>query len=353
MVNSRLSETEEINWQGRSLAEKMYRRRELLQPGRVDQFAGGGYWLHVSRPAMACRFEVTLPSEVESGVGEASLALDEVGRIESQLSIFREESEVSRINRQGSQMAVEIDADLFGLFRRCRDLSLATERAFDITSGPLSRVWGFTRRAGRVPGGEEIAEARRSVGIEGLLLDSDNHSVRLAWPGMEINPGSVGKGYAIDRVAGRLRRQRIPALITAGFSSMLALGQIWTVGVRDPRHPIGAGRRLATVRLRNLALGTSGNEEQSFEYEGRRYGHLIDPRTGWPAPSGMSATVIASSAEQADGLATAFYIGGERLARWYCDGNPGIVAILLGDGAERPLVIGSHPQCEVMLNEQR
>jgi FAD:protein FMN transferase len=330
----------------------MYRRRELLQPGRVSPAAGGGYWLHVSRPAMACRFEVTLPEEIETGVGEASLALDEVGRIESQLSIFREESAVSRVNRDAGAGPVEVEADLFSLLLRCRELSTATEQAFDITTGPLSRIWGFTRRAGRVPAAEEIAGARRKVGIDGLFLDPGRRSVAFGRPGMEINPGSVGKGYAIDRVAERLRQQRIPALISAGFSSMLGLGQIWTVGVRDPRYPIEAGRRLATVRMRNLALGTSGSEEQSFEYQGRRYGHIIDPRSGWPAPSGMSVTVVAPSAELADGLATAFYIGGERLARHYCDGHPGIVVVMLVDRAARPLVIGSHPQCEVMvLNE--
>ncbi|MFM8393619.1 MAG: FAD:protein FMN transferase [Acidobacteriota bacterium] len=330
----------------------MYRRREILQPGRVRPTAAGGYWLHVSRPAMACRFEVTLPDEVESGVREASLALDEVGRIESRLSIFREESEITRLNRLAGRGPIEVDPDIFDLLVRCRDLSLATEGVFDITTGPLSRVWGFTRRAGRVPSGEELEAARRGVGMGRLGLDHAKRTVSFGGEGMEVNPGGVGKGYALDQVAARLRRHRIPALISAGYSSMLALGQIWTVGVRDPRCPVESGRRLAVIRIRDLALGTSGSEEQSFEFEGVRYGHIIDPRTGWPAPAGLGVTVIAPSAELADGLATAFYVGGARLASQYCAAHPGVVVVMLEQGIARPLVIGENPQCEVtILNE--
>ncbi|MFN9741730.1 MAG: FAD:protein FMN transferase [Acidobacteriota bacterium] len=298
---------------------------------------------------MACRFEVTLPGEVETGVREASLALDGVARLESQLSIFREESLISRINREAARRAVEVEPGIFDLLVRCRDLSPATAGAFDITSGPLSRVWGFTRRAGRVPTREELGAARSLVGIDGLCLDPASLTVAFGRSGMEINPGSVGKGYAVDQVASRLRRQQIPALISAGYSSILALGQIWTIGIRDPRSPVETGRRLAVVRMRNLALGTSGSEEQSFEYLGVRYGHIIDPRTGWPAPPGRSVTVIAPAAELADGLATAFYIGGEPMARQYCETHPGIVVVMLDAGASRPTVIGDHPQCEVAI----
>jgi len=337
----------------------MYRRRDILKlasakPAGSLQESGPeksfGYWLHVSRTAMACRFEVTFPDNFEAGVGAASASLDEVARIESQLSLYREESELSLLNRRAWSGAVGVEPGLYGLLERCRDLAELTGGAFDITAGPLSRIWGFTRREGRVPTESEIEAARRLVGSGMMEMDSESRTVRLMRQGMELNPGGVGKGYALDRMATLLRAARVPALLSAGFSSMLALGQDWTVGIRDPRRP---GRRLAVLRLRDLALGTSGSEEQYFEQGGMRYGHIIDPRTGWPAPAGASVTVVAPTATDADALATGFYAGGRRMAEDYCTSHPGTLVVLLEAGSERPVVIGGNPQCEVkIINEQ-
>lgn len=339
----------------------IYGRREMLKlaPGRSSAI-DGAYWLHVSREAMACRFEVTLPEGLESAVAEASLALDEAGRIEAWLTPFRAESELSQLNRLAGDGEVVVAEELFGLLARSCRLAAETGGAFDITAGPLSRVWGFTRRAGRVPTPEELAVARALVGSGMIRLTAGARTVRFLRPGMEINPGGVGKGYALDRLAGRLRRAGIPALLTAGYSSMLALGEWWTVGIRHPRlgqtgqagHAGNSKRRLATIRLRDLALGTSGSEEQSFTADGVSYGHIIDPRSGWPAPAGASVTVIAPSAERADALATAFYVGGRQMAAACCAANPGTVVIWLDPEADRPVVIGGNPQCEVTISDE-
>ncbi|MGH9903127.1 MAG: FAD:protein FMN transferase, partial [Pyrinomonadaceae bacterium] len=290
------------------------------------------------------------------GVSVARDALDEVDRLEQQLTIFRESSEVSFVNRSAASGPVEVEELLFALLLLCRKLYDDTEGAFDITSGPLSRCWGFLRRQGRVPEPFEIEEARSLVGSDKLLLDGESKTVRFARPGVEINLGSIGKGYALDRVASRMRTRVRATLLSAGASSMRALGagdrghRGWVVGLR---HPALKDRRLAVLRLRDCALSTSGSEEQFFEHEGRRYGHIIDPRTGVPAERVTSVSVVAASAAVADALATAFYVGGPELAERYCASHPGVMAVMLENGTGLSRVFGANDKCEVeMLTDE-
>jgi thiamine biosynthesis lipoprotein len=211
----------------------------------------------------------------------------------------------------------------------------------------LSRCWGFLRRQGRIPEPDEIEEARALVGGDKLLFDRESRAVCFTRPGVEINLGSVGKGYALDRIAEMMRRRVRAALLSAGSSSIRAIGGVnggWTVGVR---HPVHKEKRLAVARLRDAALSTSGAEEQYFEYGGKRYGHIIDPRTGWPADATASVTVIAPSAAVSDALATAFYVGGPELAGDYCNAHSDVLVLMLESGADRPIVFGANNQCEV------
>jgi len=300
---------------------------------------------------MACRFEVTLPLEDQAGVSAARQALDEVDRLEEQLTTFRESSEVSFINREAVKGPARVEQSLFSLLLLCRELCRETGGAFDITSGSLSRCWGFLRRQGRIPELNEIEEAKALVGGDKLLFDYESRAVRFARPGVEINLGSIGKGYALDRIAAMIRKRVRTALLSAGSSSIRTIGggaNGWTIGVRHPRDK---ERRLAVAQLRDAALSTSGGEEQFFEYGGKRYGHIIDPRTGWPADRVASVTVIASSptvgAAVTDALATAFYVGGPELADAYCDVHPGVLVLMLESGADRPILFGANNQCEV------
>ena len=309
-----------------------------------------GLWLHVSRPAMACRFEVTFPDSERRGVEAAQRALEHVDRIESQLTVFRETSEVSRLNRTAANEPVQVTKSLFALLKLSRDLYDATHGTFDITSGPLSQAWGFLRRAGRIPDAAEIEHARHLVGCTKIHLHEPSGTVKFEHSGVMVNFGSIGKGYALDRVAHAIRPKLRSALISAGSSSMRALGtgapgqRGWVLGIRDPRH---AGKRIAIVHLRDASLSTSGHEEQFFEFEGRRYGHIIDPRTGVPAEGISGVTVIHRSAAVADALATAFYVGGIDVTRSYCESHPGTLAIVLASGAEEPVIIGENENCDV------
>jgi thiamine biosynthesis lipoprotein len=333
----------------------MLERREFLKFSPIRPAPTAVYWQHVSRAAMACRFELTLPLDDQAGVSVARQALDEVDRLEEQLTIFRESSEVSFINRQAANGPVRVEESLFSLLLLCQELYLETGGAFDITSGRLSRCWGFLRRQGRIPEPDEIEEARASVGGDKLLLDCESRAVRFARPGVEINFGSIGKGHALDRIATMMRNRVGAALLSAGSSSIRAIGSGarghngWLVGVR---HPADKSRRLAVARLRNVALSTSGGEEQFFEHDGKRYGHIIDPRTGWPADRVSSVTVIAQSAAVTDALATAFYVGGPELAEAYCDAHSGVLVLMLESGTERPVIFGANNHREVeIINE--
>jgi thiamine biosynthesis lipoprotein len=305
---------------------------------------GDDAWVRVYRTAMACRFEVTLFSEDAAEVEAARAALDEADRLEAALTVFRETSELSRVNRRAADEDVEVDERLFALLRRCRDLHDRTEGAFDITSTPLSRCWGFLLRDGRVPAASEIANARAAVGMSRVRLDEARRAVRFERRGVELNLGAIGKGYALDRMGSLLRARGVRhALLSAGRSSIAAIGGRdggWTIDLR----PRLTRRVVARLRLRDGAVGTSGAGEQYFEVDGARYGHVIDPRSGWPASGVLGASVIVRDAALADALSTAFLVGGPDLARRYSAAHPDTLAVLVfEDGeVERTQVFGSY-----------
>lgn len=333
----------------------MSNRRDFLKLAPPRRASPGGYWLHVNRAAMACRFEVTLPIWDKVGVLVAREALNEVDELEEQLTIFRESSEVSRINRSSASGAVQVEQSLFALLLLCQQLYQETDGAFDITSGPLSHCWGFVKRQGRIPEFAEIEAARFIVGSDKLILDQELHTILFKRPGIEINLGSIGKGHALDRITEMIRDRVRTALLSAGSSSIRAIGsgdrghKGWIVGVR---HPVYKDKRLAVLRMRDCAMSTSGSAEQFFEHNGRRYGHIIDPRTGLPAEGVSGVTVIARSAAVADALATAFYVGGPELAEHYCSSHPDTLVLMLESGSKHPIVFGGNGKCEVeMIND--
>jgi thiamine biosynthesis lipoprotein len=199
-----------------------------------------------------------------------------------------------------------------------------------------------------VPAPAERGEVLTRVGMKNVVLDHDKRTVRYLRPGLEINLGSIGKGYALDRVAEILRgRWNIgTALLHGGHSSVYAMGngpgddRGWAVGIR---HPWERERYLGVVRLRDRALGTSAATFQHLEYKGRKLGHILDPRSGWPAEGLAGVSVVAPTAAEADALSTAFFVLGEEQARAYCESHPGVGAVLLPDGRDAPVAIGLAP----------
>jgi FAD:protein FMN transferase len=299
-----------------------------------------GYLLRIGRRAMACEFEVLLNAkQYPHGAETAMAALDLVDELESQLTVYRDDSEISRLNQKAHVDPVEVESRLFSLLQRAADIHRETAGAYDITSGPLSKAWGFYRREGRMPSETEIADALAGVGMKHVKLDTAQHTVKFDRLGIEINLGSIGKGYALDRVAGLLLEAGIENfLLHGGNSSVLARGTCaaksntedgWWVGLR---HPLRPEKRLGQIRLCNRALGTSGSGTQCFVHDGRRLGHILDPRTGWPAEGVLSTTVAAPSGADADALATAFYVLGTEATLEYCRQHPNVDAVIMTPG---------------------
>jgi len=284
---------------------------------------------------MACEFEVQFATGRDDAAMEHALAaLDLVESLESQMTIYRDDSEVVRINREAAQRPVPVEARLFDLFRQAEKVYQDTGGAFDITSGPLSAVWGFSRREGRIPSKEKLAAARQLVGMQHVLLDPQQGTIAFRRKGISVNLNSIGKGYALDRMAELLTLNLMDDyLLHGGKSSVLARGNQpgnheggWLIGLR---HPLRPTERLAEFRLRNQALSTSGSGTQFFIRGGRRYGHILDPRTGCPADKLYSATVVAPTAAEADALSTAFYVMGPEDVQQYCAKRPNVAALLV------------------------
>lgn len=309
-------------------------------PGEAASVAGRPSFsdvehLHVSRRAMACEFALQYHAADGAGVTNAALAaLDLIDQLESQLTVYRDTSEVIQINSVAVQRPFVVEPQLFALLELCAWIHGQTGGAFDLTSGPLSQAWGFFRREGRVPDQGEISAALDRVGFDKLRLDAAARTIQRLDPSVEINLNAVGKGYALDRVAQLLAGRGVDNyLIHGGRSSVLARGRDrsddcggWRVAVP---HPLDPGDVVGDLILRDEGLGTSGSGTQFFEVESRRYGHLIDPRTGWPAEGVSTATVVAASSAEADALSTAFYVMGPAGASEYCAVHNDVAAVLV------------------------
>jgi thiamine biosynthesis lipoprotein len=316
-----------------------------------------------SHRAMATAFELLLPLGTPQARELAADAFDLLDALEAQLTVYRDSSEVSRLNRLAPQTDVPVEERLFGLLRLAARIHQESDGAFDVAAGALVKAWGFYRGPRRVPSEAELREALARTGMRHVELSDEGRRVRYRRGGLEINLGSIGKGYALDRVAerlagpepararlgpGRLRAGNFGAgLLHGGHSSVYAKGapandpRGWPVGLSHPWRP---ERRLAVLYLKDQGLGTSAATFRWLEHQGRKLGHILDPRSGWPAEGVASATAVAPSAAEADALATAFYIQGAEAARRYCAAHPDVGAVLLpaAEGA-RPVVVGLPP----------
>jgi thiamine biosynthesis lipoprotein len=289
-------------------------------------------WLRIHRQAMACRFEVLLSGEDRRFTAAAHDALREADRLDAAWSLFRDTSDLSSLNRAAAAAPVAVSDELFALLARARALWIASDGAFDVTTTPLSRCWGFLAREGRVPSSADVDAARGLVGLDLVTLDAGARTVHFRRPGVQINLGAIGKGAAVDAIAARLARDGVRhALVSAAGSSVRAVGGRDGGFVVDVTSPLVERPRIARLRLRNGALGTSGVALQHVVQDGRRFGHVLDPRTGWPAAGVLSASVVTDDAGAADALSTAMLIGGAPLAERYCATHPGTLVLLTTD----------------------
>ncbi len=297
--------------------------------------AVGDQLFYESRPAMGTSFEIYLyAADRDRASALFELAFDEIERIEEALSNYRASSELSRINTGAASAPVVTDPEVFTLLERSFDYSRRSRGAFDITVGKLMKAWGFFRGAGHYPTVAELARAREQTGWQRVRLDPPARTVRFLVPGIELDLGGIGKGYAVDRVITLLRESGVTAaLVGSGSSSLYALGAPpgksgWTVRVTDPQD---RSRTLSTVVLRDQSLSTSGNYEKFFRLNGRIYCHIMDPRTGSPVQGMLQTTVIAPLATDTDALSTTVFVMGVEESARLLDEMPGTAAMFVTD----------------------
>jgi thiamine biosynthesis lipoprotein len=245
-------------------------------------------------------------------------AFAEAGRIDALLSNYRAESEWSEMNRRAAQEPVTVSLELFQLLSACLAYSRKSEGAFDIAVGPLMKLWGFYKGSGRLPSREEVASVLPNVGYRHIHLNANEQTVRFDRTGVELDPGGIGKGYAVDCMVNVLRQLGFQIAMVAGSDSTIyGMGapptepKGWRVGIKDPRN---ARQMMAEVFLKDMSMSTSGSYEKFFRAEGRAYAHIMDPRTGFSAQENGSVSVIAPRTIDSEAWAKPYFVNGRQWA---------------------------------------
>jgi FAD:protein FMN transferase len=247
----------------------------------------------------------------ENAERAARAAFDEIERLENVLSDWRPRSELSKLSASAGGPPIRVSPDLWRVLERAQKISKESDGAFDITVGPLTRLWRESRKTGQLPERKVLRAALERVGWEKLELDKNNKTARLEVPGMALDAGGIAKGYALDRALDVLKKHGVrSALLEMGGDLRAGRGS-WTIEEQD---------RGITV-LRERALSTSGSREQFVEIGGRRYAHIVDPRTGLGLTRFVQARVRALDGLTSDPLATALCVlGPGEAARSLCAG---------------------------------
>ena len=273
--------------------------------------------LEKSSDAMGSVFSIALyGADREKLEAAAGAALDEARRLDALLSNYQPGSEWTQVNRGAAGNPVKVSVELFRLLSACLDYSRTSDGAFDITVGPLMRVWGFYKGAGQLPRRTAITAALAKVGYRHIHLDATAQTASFDRRGVELDPGGIGKGYAVDRMVAILKQRGIDcALVAASDSSIYGLGappgepRGWTVNIRDPRNP---NQTATSVFLKDMSLSTSGSYEKFFRAGGRTYAHIMDPRTGYPAQGAASVSVVAPRTIDSEAWAKPYFVNGRR-----------------------------------------
>jgi len=262
---------------------------------------------------MGSRFDITLVAK-DSTTANIFIddAVNEITRIERLISSWDPNSQTSKININAGVKPIKVDKELFDLIGRCKRISKLTNGAFDISFASLDQVWHFDGTMTNKPTEEAIAQSVSKIGFDNIILDIKNHSVFLKLKGMKIGFGSIGKGYAADKVREMLINKGVSAGIINASGDLTTWGkqidgQDWTVGITNP---LNKDKVFSWFPVIDAAVATSGNYEKFVEFDGVKFSHIIDPRTGYPSTGLVSVTIFSKSAELCDALATSVFITG-------------------------------------------
>ncbi len=314
----------------------------LLAAGLAEYATGAGpasLRFEESLDAMGTTYSIVVYGEDRFKLEVAvEAAFEEVRRLDSLLSNYRPESEWSQINRFASARPVKVSRESFDLIAACLRYSQSSDGAFDITVGPLMKVWGFYKGSGHFPHRAEIRGALARVGYRNIVLNPKAQTVRFAKDGVEIDPGGIGKGFAVDKAVERLKQHGVRSgLITAGSSTIYAIGvpptepKGWSIAIRNPKN---AQQTVQDVFLKDESMSTSGNYEKFFRVRDRLYSHIMDPRTGYPAQGMLSVSVITPVTLDGEAWTKPYYINGRK---WAAAHKPGEFRVYLcEDKGENP-----------------
>ncbi len=283
---------------------------------------------------MGSRFDITVVANNEQeGNGYIDLAVAEIQRIEKLISSWDANSETSAINKNAGIQPVKVSPELFTLIERAIRISELTDGAFDISYASMDRIWHFDGSMTEMPSEKTIAASVAKVGYQNIVLDKAASTVFLQKEGMKIGFGAIGKGYAADKAKALLMSKGVSAGIINASGDMNTWGKqpdgsYWKVAITNPMNK---DKAFALLPIKNGAVVTSGDYEKYVQFNGIRYTHIIDPRTGYPAHGIISATVFAPKAELADALATSVFVMGIDVGLDRINQLPQIECIIVDD----------------------
>ena len=285
-------------------------------------------------------------ADTEAGKAAADKVNDEMQRLNSLLSTWDPKSPMSQINKKARAGWAEVDPEIYALLQESVTYAELTAGRYDITAGPLVRLWGFFAREERKPPeAEKIREAQANIGIDKVEFNDAISAIRFLAPEMEIDLGGIAKGYAVDKAIEFLEEADISAgLINLGgnirFIGLPRGQRSWGIAIRDPRKKAGIVGVLALEQeFAGWGIASSGQYERFFIYEGKRYGHIIDPTIGYPVENVLGTTIVASDATRADALSTSAFLMGEGAAEAMIKAQKKVFGLVLLQRGESGLTI--------------
>ena len=283
---------------------------------------------------MGSRFDLTVVAEDQAACQYyLGVAEQEITRIENLISDWRSGTEVDQINQHAGIKPVKVSWETFQLIERSKYLSKITEGAFDISYAAVDRIWKFDGTVNQLPQPEVIKASVSKIGYTNIITQAKDTTVFLALKGMKIGFGSNGKGYAADKTRTLLQSMGVTAGIINASGDLTTWGKKpdgtdWTVGITNP---LNKDQIFSWLPVTNSAIATSGNYEKYIDIEGKRYSHIIDPRTGYPVQGVVSVSVLAPSAELCDALATSVFVLGIEAGLDLINQLKGVSCIIVDD----------------------
>lgn len=310
--------------------------KSVWSTGRVDVDSG----MHEVMGTFARVVAVAADSNTAKRCIEAAFA--EIENIDKLMSKYKSDSEISELNKNGFRRAVKVSKSTYEVLQKSVEFSKLSGGAFDITVGPLVDLWHSAEDANSIPNDAELQQARSKVGYDKLILDANETSVRFAVESMRVDLGGIAKGYAVDKAVEAMQKGgAVGGMVDIGeircFGSPPAGQNIWRIGLQDPavvKDAMNAGKPLLILRLADTAVSTSGDYHRFVTIGGKRYSHIVDPKSGHSSESLASVTVICPSATDADALSTAVTVMGKEKGLALIEQMPGVEAILITPAPE-------------------